>query len=301
MTQTNLYPAPFVCSMPIFTEAERRHNAKVRRIDVAVHFFVISAMAVLCGRENHFVHLQQEIEATGISRLAVSFVLFAVSVTSWGFLIFTTEDKKTFNSYKLKDTVGHFCFLTHIVFSLIVAQATLDFVSKFALYQGLGHIPIFGQTQLFLYRTGLLVHSTGVIVTILFMKMCWYDEVWQRETRMAEKENPLILVVQLYGHWIPAFNCFFDLLLNKDPKLILLYGVSFTETCIAFTVFAVFFQSWMELLHYITKAYPYPFLRSMDTLFKRIMFVLVVLVFAFCIFSVLQGMVWVAAMFEASP
>lgn len=279
----------------LYTEEELAHNARVYRIDTCAHAFVLLVFWCLSQWQAPSPTLAP---GTGsVSAVTFSVILTVLAHGAWATLLANTKDKKGDRTFPLKRLVGHFGFLTHITFSILCAYATFDCAAQVGKASGLASDEFVGSLQLLVYTASIRVGTIGVVVTLLFLKLCWLDPKWQDDMAKHRERVPNIGVIQFWGHFVPAIYCVLDVFVYKDVSLVLDEGGGYMDFIYFNTAFGAGFLAYTEVCFLINGGvYPYPFMTLLNTPVKKMGFVLGVLVFTFFIASVVRKLASIKAL-----
>ena len=98
--------------------------------------------------------------------------------------------------------------------------------------------------------------------------------------KIIEKRIPTILNSQLVTHLIPLVHATFDMFIFRDGKAVLKLTGSVYTLMKIFGIIGITFEIYLETLCYFNGGfYPYPVLYKLNTLQKKIIFVIVVWLF----------------------
>ena len=261
-----------------YTKEEERHHVKVVAKDVFFHAVIVCLFAYVATRNKIEDPEDLRLESS-LYKVITAFLMVVQIGYAWSTLLTLMKDKRQDKNYHLKEVVGHFCFLTHVTFSVLTVYTTFGFIVHTANYFGVD-APILYKTENMLHCISLSVDTLGLAVTFLFLRLCWYEKNWVIMMKEIEKRIPNILQNQMITHLVPLVHVFVDLFIFRDGTKVLKYGGSARTLTFVFAVIGVLFQSYLELLYYATGGcYPYPVLYKLNTLFKKLLFFVVVWLF----------------------
>ena len=259
----------------VFDEEEKAHNSMVHKKDILVHSLLVAFFCYKCNLMGVSADLDKS--ALFFSRDAVYLVLSGMmtflSYYAWLELLVDSRDKKTDRNYYTKELLGHFCYLTHITFSFTCIYNSLDFISDLGMYCGMTEATIFVKVQGLLYSCSVFMSTLQVVVSVLFLKMCWYDDDWQTMVMEIEKREPGTLFTNLWTHMIPAICAAFDLYVMKNTALVIKYNEDFNEFTKNALAFGLVYLLYMDVCYLLNGGYyPYPFLYNIKTIYQKGLF-----------------------------
>ena len=261
-----------------YTHEEKKHHQNVVVKNIIFHSSIVFLFAYFANKMA-ISNLYDYQLNTNSSKVIFSFLMMFQISYAWYVLLTSMKDKVQDSNYHCKEMVGHFCFLTHITFSVLTTYTTFNFTIHFARYVGI-NAPIIDGTGYMLNCICLPVNTLGLTVTFLFLKLCFFEENWRIMMKIIEKRIPTILNSQLVTHLIPLVHATFDMFIFRDCKAVLKLTGSVYTLMKIFGIIGITFEIYLETLCYFNGGfYPYPVLYKLNTLQKKIIFVIVVWLF----------------------
>ena len=128
-----------------------------------------------------------------------------------------------------------------------------------------------------MFKISLWVNTQGVALTLLFFKLNWFEEKWQRDIQKPmEKDYPFISNIWLVGRVFSLPVAFVDALFLCPKTMMEMYGASlYSVIQIAFG-YGFCYLCWAKFVQKRYATLIYPFLADIDTWAKGIGFVIVV-------------------------
>ena len=98
--------------------------------------------------------------------------------------------------------------------------------------------------------------------------------------KIIEQRIPTMLKYQLITHLVPFVHAVCDVFVFRDGRIVLELSGSVFSLMKIFAVIGIAFEVYLEALSYFNGGfYPYPFLYTLNTLKKKIVFISVVWIF----------------------
>ena len=261
-----------------YTKEEEKHHQNVVIKDVLFHSTIVLVLAYFANEMGSSSHLNYTL-TTDLVKVVMSFLMMFQIMYAWCILLTLMKDKKEDSNYNCKQMVGHFCFLTHITFSVLTAYTTFNFTIHVARYFGI-NAPIVDRTAYMLYCICLSVDTLGLAVGFLFLKLCWFEANWIIMMKIIEKRIPTILNKQLVIHLVPLVHAVVDIFFFRDGRILLQLSGSVRTLMLIFAVIGISFELFLEMLCYFNGGfYPYPVLYKLNSLQKKVIFIVVVWAF----------------------
>jgi hypothetical protein len=275
------------------TAEERRHHTKVMTIDFTVYAALVLLSAYFIDKEPASVVPVDK----SLSALFWSVVNMALVTYTWILLLTFGRDTKIDTNYPTKELGGHFVFLTHMCFCAMTMYTTFVGVSHVLAYCGI-EAPVFSKVQHFTYKVATFVGSANWMVTLLFLKVCWFEPKWQSMAVQNDKRTPGMRFLQFWTHLVPAVSTVVDLYFLKQAPEISSHGAGFYSIIKTSIAFSIFFLSYMEVCYKFNGGfYPYPFVYDINTLAKKAIFLAAVSMLLCIVAGTLIGIVHLKEMY----
>lgn len=213
------------------------------------------------------------------ARRAVAQVILALSVLTelLAELFSMPPATKDQEAFPLMQTAGKAVFMTYWITSLQVIHQVATAMAEVALFLGMPMPQLMKVT----HQGSVLVGSLGVMLCLLFLGLNYFEAKWRKNVKdLWESRGYPMGFMSLLGH-VPSLPVGVLDLVVKDRVFFHAVKPSFFPSCVAMVLaFAVMYTSWMHVFWYLSdfKCWPYPFLHDLDSIVKRMGFVVVVTV-----------------------
>ena len=274
-------------STTAFNEEEKAVMWITKRLTESHVFSVLSTVYIFasyCYDNEPVGNFKPDITRFYVHILATALALYGLGLEIYWFPpAKITDERYTF----LKSNVlGYFHFLTLWIQTICTLHFVFGLIAEFTI-----HFPeYFGScwfVHKFCYGVMPFVHSTAVMLAILFFKFCWFDDEWQNVVviRLLERGYGNVRKVACFTHivWVPlaALDIFY--LRNTNAELI--QPLSYQMIWSGF--FGIFYMAIMYSFHTWCGLWPYPFLNDMGKIGRLIFFLVIILIFI--LFSALSS------------
>ena len=212
-----------------------------------------------------------------VVRCVMAFLNLVTLVLAWAVDTYgTPPPEKDSDPYKVTRTIGPLAFFTKQTLCIQTIYAFVSFLSEAALFVG----PRTFNWLLWTHRASTAVAVAAVSLTLLFLRLNWYEATWRRETLDPWLQRGLpIKVIVLVSHLASLPVAFVDVVLVKRPNFDTdTDDVLFSAALL--TAYVIFFISITRINFYLNgRRYPYPFMRAFKRTKHWLLFTVVVLAF----------------------
>jgi len=132
----------------------------------------------------------------------------------------------------------------------------------------------------FTHAAAVFIGTVGIMLTLLFLKFNYFEEKWQIEVRQLwERRGVPFGFYSLVEH-VPSLPVGILDVLVRDRRFLRLCCPSLAANSAVVLAFSLLYFVWMHLLWWLTgyKCWPYPFLKDLDTLPKRLVLLVVIFI-----------------------
>lgn len=211
------------------------------------------------------------------SRMVAQCLLAFGMVAQLGTQIFiapysTTDDE----GFPLLRYVGNTIFLTFQITVIQTVHTMAGAAAEIALFTN-STMPALSA---FNYSVSIFVDTTGVVLTLLFLKFNWFEKEWQLQARgVWESRGVRMGMLSLVSH-IPSLPIGLLDIIVKDHHFLRACSPIFAANAFVIAAFASYYVAWIHVWWAASgyKCWPYPFLHKFDTCLKRILFAMAIIV-----------------------
>ena len=164
-----------------YTHEEKKHHQNVVVKNIIFHSSIVFLFAYFANKMA-ISNLYDYQSNTNSSKVIFSFLMMFQISYAWYVLLTSMKDKVQDGNYHCKEMVGHFCFLTHITFSVLTTYTTFNFTIHFARYVGI-NAPIIDGTG---YMLNCICLSVNTLISRYISQVCflrnWNNDEDNRKT-----------------------------------------------------------------------------------------------------------------------
>lgn len=178
--------------------------------------------------------------------------------------------------FPLLQYVGKTIFLTFQIEVIQTVHMIAGAAAEIALFT---HSPV-PALSAFNYSVSIFVDTTGVVLTLLFLKFNWFEKEWQLQARgVWESRGVRMGMLSLVSH-IPSLPIGLLDIIVKDHHFLRACSPIFVANALVIAAFASYYVAWIHVWWAASgyKCWPYPFLHKFDTCLKRILFAMAIIV-----------------------
>mmetsp|Transcript_55106 Transcript_55106/g.144955 ORF Transcript_55106/g.144955 Transcript_55106/m.144955 type:complete len:287 (-) Transcript_55106:74-934(-) len=179
--------------------------------------------------------------------------------------------------FELMQKVGKVAFLTFWILVLQTTQMVASFLAEACLLLGL---PCAGLLT-FSYTIAVFMSTIGIMLTLLFLKFNYFEKVWRTEVKeLWERRGIPLGRYTLLAHLPSLPIAVLDLAVVKDKSFLHLCNPQLWHNAGFTVLFGTLYFSWIHVLWWLTnyEHWPYPFLHELDTIAKRLVFLLTIFI-----------------------
>jgi hypothetical protein len=155
------------------------------------------------------------------------------------------------------------CFLTCQIITMTTCAHLVWFIGEASLFTSAPLAPCL----VCAYSLDVFITSLCVLVTVLFLRLCWYEPRWRKEILQVNlvEHSPYFGAVQLYIHVVELPLSLFSLLVAKDRTLLRALKPDVLWLIFASLVYSIGYQSLLTLLYVKFHTVVYPFLYAVHS------------------------------------
>ena len=244
------------------------------------HFFSVLCsvyiFALSCYSNEKVTTFKRDSSRLWIQALATITAVYAMWLEIYWFPPAKVSDERYM--FLKTNLLGYFHFLTLWIQTICTIYSIFGFIAEFTIHYPSYYGPNW-VTLKFCYSIMPFVHSTAVMLAILFFKFCWFDEEWQEivVVRLKKRGYHNVRPITCFTHICWVAIALVDIFYLKRSSVELIQPLNHQLIWSAF--FGGFYMIIMYSFHIWCGQWPYPFLNNMGKVQRFIFFSVIVGIF----------------------